>query len=71
VVKATKLENGQVEILLETQAEIDGFKALYNEPRICEAVGFSQVIDAVWDTIEGAASRYWVSYSDNLDHLIP
>lgn len=69
--KATKLENGKVEILLETQAEIDGFKALYNEPRICEAVGFSQVIDAVWDAVSEASSRDWTIYSDNLDNLIP
>jgi len=70
VMKATQLDNGQVELLLENQREIDGFRAVYNEFGICEAVGWTPFPDGVWDLLSECCSPQWNVYSERLAKLL-
>lgn len=68
--KATQLDNGQVELLLENQKEIDGFTAVYNEFGICDAVGWNTSTDDVWDLLFEVKSPEWNTYSEKLGKLL-
>ena len=68
--KATQLDNGQIELLLENQKEIDGFMAVYNEFGICEAVGWDTLPDDVFELLSECCSPQWNVYSERLGNLL-